>query len=222
MPDALPATTRIVLALAASLALGACCGTQKPLLAKLDWSTPEAAVETYRQAFQAEKGEYEFDCLSDALKRRYGIGSTEYMLGRRKFLDANGAIIDRLMTAAVTDIRPVPDADPPRVIVRVQEGADVAEFELINEPVAWISFDVDGDEVTMELPLEHGVRDVLTISQDGTRLVVDGLPEAPGPIPPVDLIHEVRITNRWRLLQIAGLSTSLQQALDKSGIDDKR
>ncbi len=222
MPDTLPATTRIVLALVASCALGACCGTPKPLLAKLDWSTPEAAVETYRQAFQADEADYEYACLSDALKDRYGIGSTHYRLGRRKFLDANGAIIDRLMTAAVTDIRPVPDSDPPRVIARVQDGQDIAEFELINEPVAWVSFAIDGDEITMELPLENGVHDVLTTSQDGMRLVIDGLPDAPGPIPPVETIHEVRITNRWRLLQIAGLSTSLQQALEKSGIDDKR
>ena len=187
-----------------------CCGSAKPLLSELNWSTPTRAVETYRKAFAADNGEYEFLTLSQALKDKYDLSSTAYTLGRRRFLDANRGLVKLMLESEVTAVLAVPNTDPAQVAVRVEKGSHFAEFILINEPVAWIKFTDDGDDITLDLPLRD-LPSVLLV--DGRRLAIDGLPEAPTDLPDKKAINEVRVTKRWRLLEISYLSESLQEAL---------
>lgn len=186
------------------------CPTPPPLLSELSWSTPERAVETYRKAFATENANYEFLTLSDALKQKYGIGFGEYSLGRGRFLDANRGLVDLMLEAEVTATRRLPGTNPEQVAVRVERDGHFAEFILVNEPVAWIKFMDGEDEITIDIPLDSLERVIVV---KGKRIVIDGLPEAPAPLPDEDTIHEVRVTKRWRLFEIAHLSKSLQAAL---------
>ena len=151
-----------------------------------------------------------FNYIQAKLKDKYDLSMGAYTLGRGRFLDANRALVDLMLESDVAAVRTVPNTDPPQVAVRVEKDGHFAEFILINEPVAWINFTEDGDEITLDLPL----RDLPSVLQvDGRRLAIDGLPEAPTDLPDKKTINEVRVTKRWRLLEITHMSKSLQEAL---------
>lgn len=181
-----------------------------PLLSELDWSTPTAAVATFRRAFQAGKVEYEYLCLSQALREREGLSFTVYQLGRDRFLAANRPLLRELLEAEVVAVRPLPEGPPPRTLVRVARGPHVADFVLVNEPVCWVRYRENGDTLTVDLPL-RSLTDV--VHTRGRRLEIRDLPAAGVALPPAASIVKIQITDRWRLLDIAGLSLSLQEAI---------
>jgi len=202
--------TATLLVLATSLAAGCC--SAKPLLSELDWSTPEAAVETFRRAFQADTAEYEFLCLSEKLTRKHGIGVFEYGLGRKRFMEENRALVDLFLDANCDAARPVPGTDPLQVMVRLRRGEHFADFLLVNEPVMWVKFDDEGVPEVMEVPIDS-LSSVVRLR--GERMRVIGLPELPYEIPSADDIERITLTKRWRLLNIVGWSSSLDQALSQ-------
>jgi hypothetical protein len=207
------------LLLSALLPLGGCCLTNlfrsepPPLLSELDWSTPAASVETFRRAFQADAADYEFLCLSEKLTEKHGIGIFEYGLGRERFIDQNRALVDLFLRAECDPPRRVPGTDPPQVVIRLRHGDHFADFLLVNEPVLWVKFDDEGTMEVLEVPLESlgGV-----IELRGERLHVLALPTLPYEIESPDDIVKITLTQRWRLLDIVGWSSSLDQALSQS------
>jgi hypothetical protein len=188
------------------------CPASKPLLAELDWSTPERAVNTYRRAFRAENPEYEYRCLSNHLKEEHPISLTEYSLGRDRFLAQNQELVDLFLEAESEPPRPMPGSDPPQVVIRLKKGSHFADFRLVNEPVVWIRwFDREtGDIIPVEVPLASldshiRIRDRRMTAQWD---VPDGQE-----VPPVEAIQKITVTDRWRLMDIVGLSSSLKKAI---------
>ncbi len=189
------------------------CPAPPPLLSDLNWATPEAAVDTYRKAFKAENGDYEFLCLSRKLLDKYGIGITEYTLGRDRFLEENRALKDHFLEAEVKGVRAVPGAKPPQVVVRLQRGEHHVDFLLVNEPILWVHAVEDGDALTLGMELES-LASVIRVEGNWIRIV--DLPAAEAALPLPEDIHEVRLTDRWRLLDIVGRSASLDTYFKQS------
>jgi len=190
------------------------CPAPPPLLSDLNWATPEAAVDTYRKAFKANDSDYEFECLSDKLREKHGIGITEYTLGRDRFIGENRDLVDHLLQAEVERVWPIEGSDPPRVVVRLRKEEHHVDFLLVNEPVMWVKFlTVDGETVSLGVLLKS-LSSVLHV--EGKKLRIHDLPQASIQFPSPESIHEVRLTNRWRLLDIAGISASLDEYLNKS------
>ena len=189
------------------------CPTPPPLLSELDWSTPEAAVATYRKAFRAGNAHYESLCLSDQLKNKYGIGAVEYNLGRDRFIDENQGLVGLFLDARDEPPRRGEGDGPERVVVRIRRGDYFADFLLVNEPVAWINFVEDGEAITMEIPV-HDLPSHLRVK--GKALTIHDLPPGPYAMPPVNSIQKITLTDRWRLMDIVSYSSSLKQALSKT------
>lgn len=201
-----------------TMGLTAGCCSVKPLLSELDWSTPEAAVETFRRAFQADKADYEFLCLSEKLTQKHGIGVFEYGLGRQRFIDQNRALVDLFIHASCDAARSVPGSDPPQVVIRLHRGEHHADFLLVNEPVMWVKFDDEGVPEVMEVPIES-MSSIVRLRGEQMRVI--GLPELPYEIPSPDDIEKITLTKRWRLLNIVGWSSSLDQALSQQPSETK-
>ncbi len=188
------------------------CPTSKPLLAELDWSTPEAAVQTYRKAFKAENPQYEYLCLSNKLKEEHPISLTEYTLGRDRFLADNQELLDLFLEAESEPPRPIPGSDPPQVVIRLKKGRHYADFRLVNEPVIWIRWvDEETKEVIpVEIPVER--LDSHIRIRDRKASVAWVVPEGQE-VPPVNAIQKITVTDRWRLMDIVGLSSTLKKAI---------
>ncbi|MBN2490090.1 MAG: hypothetical protein JXQ29_04490 [Planctomycetes bacterium] len=210
--------------LAAAVALGggcACLGAlfcpapPPPLLGELDWSTPAAAVETYRRAFRAENAHYEYLCLSDQLKREHPVSLAEYHLGRDRFLAANRELVDLFLEAETGATAPVPGTTPPQVVIRLRKGPHFADFRLVNEPVVWVWWEdlETGDIIPVEVP----VADIATLIRvrDRTFTVAFEVPPTQE-MPPATSIQKITATDRWRLLNIDSVSSSLRKALAES------
>ena len=191
------------------------CPAPPPLLSELDWSTPRAAVETYRRAFEAGNAHYEYLCLSEQLKKEHPVSLTEYNLGRDRFLAENRDLVDLFREAELEPPVRVPDSVPPQVILRLTKGPHFADFRLVNEPVVWVRWEdrETGDIIPVEVPVDELAALIRT---DGRRLsVAFDVPEAQE-MPPADSIQKITVTDRWRLMNIESVSSSLRAALAES------
>ena len=92
-----------------------------------------------------------------------------------------------------------------------------ADFLLVNEPVLWVKYDDEGIPEVLEIPLET-LSSVVRLRGERLRLVA--LPELPYEIPSPDDIIKITLTQRWRLLNIVGWSSSLDQALSQQPEDN--
>jgi len=212
-----------LLCLSATPLLGGCktfcavfCPSSKPLLAELDWSTPEAAVETYRKAFKAENPQYEFLCLSNKLKEEHPISLAEYTLGRDRFLANNQELLDLFLEAEPGPSRPLAGSDPPQVVIRLKKDDHFADFRLVNEPVVWIRwYDPETNEV---IPVEVSIASLAAhIRARGRTMSFTCDVPLEQEVPPPKMIQKLTVTNRWRLLDIVGLSSSLKKAIQDYG-----
>jgi hypothetical protein len=112
-----------------ALAASACCSTPP---GPPDYSTPEATLLTYHEAFKNEDTEAEYECLSDELKRRYGN------LGFSWYYDFRGILAEEypfeIWAFSLQDL----------------DDNIVDRFVSLDEGRAWLKLSVYGREMTIE------------------------------------------------------------------------
>jgi hypothetical protein len=160
-----------------------------------DFTTPEAAYETFKRALEADDAQVEFQALSRRLKDEQDLSFFKYQAGRGSFLARNRRELELFLSSRLQDVVYAPDRSRATLVLSAERLT--GRFTLVNEPEFVITTEegrLEGDTV----PVSRLVR---REGPEGRTLTVSFEPEAEG-WPTGATVHGLVVRNRWRFLEV--------------------